>query len=128
MSSVAGKRGVPANTAYCASKFGINGLTKALATEVGRSGVRINNVCPGLTDTEMVRDENLYGRDFMDSVRKHFGPEDLTWERFWKSTVRATNMGRLVDPDEVSDMTLFLLSDSARSISGESFSVDGGSP
>lgn len=128
MSSVAGLRGVPANTAYCASKHGIHGLVKALATEVGYRGVRVNAVCPGLTDTEMVRDEGRYGRDFMDSVRRHRGPDDLTWERYWRSTVRATDMGRLIQPEEVSRATLFLLEDGAGAITGQTLSVDGGMP
>lgn len=128
MSSVAGLRGVPANSAYCASKHGITGLVKAVASEVGRHGIRVNAVCPGLTDTEMVHDESRYGRDFMDSVRRHFGPADLTWERYWKSTVRATNLQQLIDPRQVSDLTLFLLADQNRAITGQSIAVDGGMP
>ncbi|WP_236700415.1 SDR family NAD(P)-dependent oxidoreductase [Allosalinactinospora lopnorensis] len=128
VSSVAGKRGVPANTAYSASKFGLNGLIKSLAIELGPSDVRVNAVCPGLTNTQMLHNEDLYGRDFMDSIRTHFGPPDLTWPRFWKSAVRNTDLQRLIEPEEVADLTAFLLSDAARSITGESMSVDGGSP
>ncbi|MEK8145555.1 SDR family NAD(P)-dependent oxidoreductase [Streptomyces sp. M10(2022)] len=51
VSSIAGKRGLPANTSYCASKFGLNGMTQALASELGAFGVRVNAVCPGLTDS-----------------------------------------------------------------------------
>ncbi|WP_209440823.1 SDR family NAD(P)-dependent oxidoreductase [Amycolatopsis thermoflava] len=128
VSSAAGKRGVPANTAYSASKWGLNGLVRSLALEVGPAHVRVNAVCPGFTDTEMVRDESLFGGDFMDSVRRHAGPPDLTWERYWRSTVKQTALRRLIDAEEVAEMTAFLLSDHARSITGQSYSIDGGLP
>lgn len=51
ISSIAGKRGSANNSAYCASKFGMNGLTQALAKEVGARGVRVNALCPVLIPT-----------------------------------------------------------------------------
>ncbi|MEU3269560.1 SDR family oxidoreductase [Saccharomonospora sp. NPDC006951] len=128
ISSAAGKRGVPANTAYAASKWGINGLVRSLALETGPSGVRVNAICPAFTDTDMVSDESLYGKDFMDSVRRNAGPADLTWERYWRSTVRASALKHLIEPGEIAELTAFLLSGAARSITGESFSIDCGTP
>lgn len=68
--------------------------------------MRVNAVCPGFTDTEMVRDESLFGGDFMDSVRRHSGTPDLTWECYRRSTVKQTALRRLIDAEEVVEMTV----------------------
>lgn len=56
VSSLAGKRGSANNTAYCAAKFGVNGLTQSLAKELGPRGIRVNAVCPVYVDTAGVRE------------------------------------------------------------------------
>jgi len=127
ISSVAGTRGLPSNTAYCASKFGLNGLAKALAAEVGPFGVRVNAVCPGLTDTQLLLREDAYGQDFMDSLRRHHGPPDLTWARYVNRAVRNTAIRRLVRPEEVAWLTVFLLSDLSSGMTGQTIGIDGGS-
>jgi NAD(P)-dependent dehydrogenase (short-subunit alcohol dehydrogenase family) len=59
VSSLAGKRGSEKNTAYCAAKFGVNGLTQSLAKELGPRGIRVNAVCPVYVDTDGVREALL---------------------------------------------------------------------
>ena len=126
ISSIAGKRGLPANTAYCASKFGINGLTQALAAELGPFGVRVNAVCPGLTRSPGTTDPERYGDDFMASLGRHHGPADLDWSRYVRSAVRSTALRRLVEPREVANQVSFLLSDLSDGITGQIIGVDAG--
>ncbi|MEE1942795.1 SDR family NAD(P)-dependent oxidoreductase [Streptomyces sp. TRM 70361] len=126
LSSTAGKRGLSSNTAYCAAKSGIIGFMRALAQELGPFGVRVNSVCPGLTDTPAVHDEDRYGRDFMASLRRHHGPADLTWERYVRRSVRGTALGRLLLVPEVTQQILCLLSDLSSGVTGSAVDVDAG--
>ncbi|WP_245641150.1 SDR family NAD(P)-dependent oxidoreductase [Streptomyces megasporus] len=126
VSSIAGKRGLPANTAYCASKFGLNGLTQALAAELGVFNIRVNAVCPGLTDSPAATDGGRYGDAFMASLARHHGPADLTWERYLRRAVRSTVLRRLVRPEEVATQVLYLLSDMSGGMTGQAVNVDAG--
>ncbi len=126
VSSIAGKRGLPANTSYCASKFGSNGMTQALASELGAFGVRVNAVCPGLTDSPAATDGGRYGDAFMAAIAKHHGPPDLTWERYLKRAVNSTILRRLVRPEEIAAQVLFLLSDLSGGMTGQAVNVDAG--
>ncbi|MFJ9688119.1 SDR family NAD(P)-dependent oxidoreductase [Streptomyces bacillaris] len=126
VSSIAGKRGLPANTSYCASKFGLNGMTQALASELGAFGVRVNAVCPGLTDSPAATDGERYGDPFMAAIAKHHGPPDLTWERYLKRAVNSTILRRLVRPEEIAAQVLFLLSDLSGGMTGQAVNVDAG--
>lgn len=127
MSSVAGRRALPANTAYCAARFGLRGLTEALALEAGPAGVRVNALAPGLTRAPSVTDESLYGGQFMASLRKHHGPESLTWERYLRSAVASTALRKMVEPDEVAQAALFLLGPASSAMTGHVLDVDAGS-
>ncbi|MCZ6711786.1 MAG: SDR family oxidoreductase, partial [Gammaproteobacteria bacterium] len=85
ISSVEGKMGVPAMGAYTASKHGVNGLTKAVAAEVGRSGVTVNAICPGLILTEAVTGggpalAETLGMTFDEMVNDVFKAKTLTGE------------------------------------------------
>lgn len=126
VSSIAGKRGLPANTAYCAAKFGLNGLTQALAAELGPFNIRVNAVCPGLTDSPAATDGGRYGDAFMASLARHHGPADLTWERYLRSAIRTTILRRLVRPEEVARQVLFLLSGLSDGMTGQAVNVDAG--
>jgi 3-oxoacyl-[acyl-carrier protein] reductase len=105
MSSVSGECGVSGQTNYCASKAGIIGFTRALAKEVGKTGVRAVCVAPGYIETDMTAKMN----------EKHV--EEI------KKMIPA---GRLGSPSEVADLVSFLISDKAGYITGQVFTIDGG--
>lgn len=106
-SSGAGLVGVAGLGHYAAAKHGVLGLTKSAAIEHARTGVRINAVCPGTTDTPMIR-------AFMDD-----NPGAA------KFIVNSVGRGSLGAPDEVAQAAVWLASDRASFVSGESLVVDG---
>jgi len=113
MASSAGVIGTPRMPAYTASKHGVIGLTKTAAGEVGRQGIRINAVCPGPTDTRMIR-----------SIESMINPGDPESVRgTYKSAIPT---GRYSTPDEIANVVLFLLSDLASSVTAAHYIVDGG--
>ncbi len=104
-SSVVGLYGNIGQTNYAASKFGVIGLTKTWAKELGPKGVRVNAVAPGFIETEM-----------LDSV------PDKVLDKMSKKTP----LGRLGKPEDIAMAYLFLASDEAKYINGLIMSVDGG--
>lgn len=119
-SSMAGKVGVPNAAHYCAAKWGVIGLVKSLAREVGGSGITVNAVCPTGVDTAMIQNEATY-RLFAP------GAERPTREDA-EPAFRAMNVIPVpwVEPSDVSDAMAFLCSDEARYITGETISVAAG--
>jgi NAD(P)-dependent dehydrogenase (short-subunit alcohol dehydrogenase family) len=109
LASGAGVIAVPGLAAYCASKHGVLGLTKTAAVENARSGVRVNAVLPGSTDTPMLQAAMS---------------RDPKLRRLIETTSPA---GRLGLPHEVAEAVVWLCSDRASFVSGESMLVDGGS-
>jgi NAD(P)-dependent dehydrogenase (short-subunit alcohol dehydrogenase family) len=108
MGSVAGLRATPYNAAYCASKGGVIMLTKSMALELARAGVRVNAVCPASVDTPFLRNFEL--------------PEDADMALLTRA---ASPMRRLIDPDEVAGAVAYLASDDAATISGTTLVIDG---
>jgi NAD(P)-dependent dehydrogenase (short-subunit alcohol dehydrogenase family) len=106
-SSGAGLVGVAGLAHYAAAKHGVLGLTKSAALEHARSGVRINAICPGTTDTPMIRS---------------FISGDPGIERF---IANSTGRGTMGSPDEVAQAAVWLCSDRASFVNGESLVVDG---
>ena len=116
VSSVAAKIGYPNRSPYAASKWAVLGLTASLAREVGAEGIRVNAILPGA-----VRGER------MDAVISHYaGANRITEQQAWRHYLSHPATERLVEPQEVARMMLYLGSDSARSITGQFISVDGG--
>jgi len=112
MASIAGLRGFSSHTAYGAAKGGVVQLTKALAVESARKGVRVNCVCPATIDTPMLD---------KDAGRKV--PDKAT---FMQMAAKGCPMGRIGRPEEVAAAILFLASDEASYITGVALPVDGG--
>jgi len=108
MGSVAGLRATPYNAAYCASKGGVVMLTKSMAIELARSGVRVNAVCPASVDTPFLRNFTI--------------PEGADMSLFARA---ASPMGRVIDPAEVAAAVAYLASDDARTVSGTTLVIDG---
>lgn len=100
--SIAGLVGFPALTAYCASKGGIIALTRQLALDLAKKGIRVNCICPGAIDTPMTK--------------------GVTEEQI----KQMVPLGRIGKPEEVANLALFLASDASSYITGSIIVIDGG--
>jgi 3-oxoacyl-[acyl-carrier protein] reductase/meso-butanediol dehydrogenase/(S,S)-butanediol dehydrogenase/diacetyl reductase len=118
VSSLAGKRGSTNNSVYCASKFGVNGITQALAKELGPRGIRVNAVCPVYVRTEGVL-EALAEDDAPPSGKD----VDTYLADFTKLN---SALGTLPTADQVASVCLFLASPAASAITGQCINVDCG--
>jgi NAD(P)-dependent dehydrogenase (short-subunit alcohol dehydrogenase family) len=107
-SSYAGLVAVPWLSGYVATKHAVIGLTKTAATEFGHKGVRVNAVCPGSTDTQMIQDYHQ-GDPALIEAMKAVSP-----------------MRRLAEPSEIAAAVIWLCSDQASFVNGHALSVDGG--
>lgn len=117
MSSMAGKRGSAANAAYCATKFGMNGLTQSLAKELGPRGIRVNAICPVLVRTE----------GLMDALADTSSPAGGDPEGFLDAfRIGQSALKRLPTPEEVANYAVWLASDAASAMTGQCVNVDCG--
>lgn len=117
MSSLMGLKGQPMRTAYCATKFALIGMTEALAQEVGSAGVRVNALCPGAVNGELMqrvltRRAEAEGRPVEEIVAASY--TDVAALRRW------------VEPKEVAYAALFLASDAGSAITGDRMKIDAG--
>ena len=116
VSSTAGLRGYAYCTAYCAAKHGLVGFTRALALEVAKTGITANAVCPGFTDTGVVRD----------AVRA-ISEQSARSESEARQTLISFNpQQRFVQPEEVANAVLWLCLPGSESVTGQSLAVAGG--
>jgi NAD(P)-dependent dehydrogenase (short-subunit alcohol dehydrogenase family) len=116
LSSVLGKFGVPGYTAYCASKHGVVGYTRALALEVAARKITVNALCPGWVDTEMARAGIEEG-----AARDGIAPAE-----FRARAEERVPLGRFITPQEVARLALFLASETGAGITGQAINIDGG--
>ena len=115
--SMGGKQGnVPYLADYIASKFGVVGLTQAMAYELAEHGIIVNSICPGYVATPMQERELEW-----EASLRGTSPEAV--KQMW---VDATPLGRLEQPEDIAKSVAFLVSDDARFITGEALSVNGG--
>ncbi len=116
MGSIAGKISYPQRTPYASAKWALIGLTLTLAEEAGRYGIRVNCLCPGPVEGELI-DEVIAAR-----ARAANLPVEVVRQRF----VGLTMLKRLVRVEDVAATALFLASDAAASITGQALEVSGG--
>jgi NAD(P)-dependent dehydrogenase (short-subunit alcohol dehydrogenase family) len=116
ISSVEGKHGKPGIPAYVVGKHAMNGLTKAVAKEVGTTGVTCNAICPGLVMTEILQ---ATGPDSAKAM-------GLTYEQMINQFAEETALKRITTPEEVAAVAVLLASDMGGGITGALYSVDGG--
>ena len=117
ISSIAGKRGSSNNSAYCSSKFGVNGLTQSLAKELGPRGIRVNAICPVLIKTE----------GLSEALLEKFSPAKSDPDKFIDDFARDNAaLKRLPTGAEVGNMAVFLASDNSSAITGQCINVDCG--
>lgn len=107
-----GLQGGERAAAYCASKGGIVLLTKAMAKDHGRDGLRVNAVCPGDVDTPMLAAEAE--------------SQGVELERYLEAAAAESPNGRVATPEEVASLVLFLAGDGATHINGAAIPIDGG--
>ncbi len=116
VASTAGLTGYGYVAAYCAAKHGVVGLTRALALEVAKKGITVNAVCPGYTETDILRD----------SIANVTAKTGRSPEEARAGFAAGNPQGRIVDPEEVADTVRWLCGAGAASIHGQSIAVCGG--
>jgi NAD(P)-dependent dehydrogenase (short-subunit alcohol dehydrogenase family) len=117
VASVAGLKGAPYVSAYCASKHGVIGLTRALALETATKGITVNAVCPGYTDNTAM------ARTAMANIVQKTG---RTPEQAEAALVQKNPQGRLIRPEEVAATVLWLCAPGAEAITGQAIAIAGG--
>ncbi len=114
VASTAGLKGYGYIAAYCAAKHGVIGMTRALALEYADKGITVNAVCPGYTDTDIARD----------AIDKSVATTGRSPEQAMAEIVNSTPPGRLVQPEEVADVVMWLCRQP--SMNGQAIAIAGG--
>ena len=118
ISSVSGKFGEPFSSAYNASKFALIGFTQAISQEVARNNITVNAICPGWVETKMAED--------ILKDEKFASLHGIPIHELKETSIQAVPIGRYVHPKEVGYLALYLASDYASAITGQSINICGG--
>ena len=114
-SSTSGLYGTPFRAPYVAAKWGVIGLMKTVAMELGPHGIRANAICPG----------SVNGPRIDRVIDAEAAAKGMTPDAVRQGYAAGTALKRLSDPEDVAGMALFLASDAARMVSGQALAVDG---
>jgi NAD(P)-dependent dehydrogenase (short-subunit alcohol dehydrogenase family) len=117
VASVGGKVGFRYTAAYCASKHGVIGMMRSLAHEIAETGVTVNAVCPGWTESDMAKNavDNIASKTGMKAADAERTLADMSPQR------------RLMTAEEVAETICYLCSDAAAGVHGQAWNIDGGS-
>jgi ketoreductase len=116
VSSVLGRFGVPGYTAYCASKHGVLGFTRALALELVPRRITVNAVCPGWVETELA----ILG------MQQGAVATGQTFGQFREQALDSVPIKRIIQPEEVAELVRFLASPTTSAITGQTYNICGG--
>ena len=116
IASTAGLKGYAYVSAYCAAKHAVVGLVRSLSIETARTGVTVNAVCPGYTDTDLTEA----------SLERIVARTGRSRDAALHEILRQNPLGRLIRPDEVADAVLWLCGAKAGAVTGQAIAVAGG--
>jgi ketoreductase len=116
ISSVLGRFGVPGYAAYCTAKHGVIGFTRAVALELASRGITANAICPGWVSTEMA----------WKGMRDTAASQGITFEAFRDQAMAGVPIGRIIEPDEVAALAVYIASDAAAAMTGQAVNLCGG--
>jgi 3-hydroxybutyrate dehydrogenase len=116
VASTAGQIGYAYVAAYCAAKHGVIGMTRSLALEVATRGITVNAVCPGYTETELLKQ----------SIGKIVAQTARSEDEAREALLRSNPQRRFVTPEQVANSVLWLCSPGSESITGQTISISGG--
>jgi len=116
VASTAGKWGTPNQSAYNVSKHAVIGLTRCLALELAPHQIRVNAICPWVVDTDMATG----------FIAEHAKVAGLSLEQTTNNFLNSVPLKRFIQPEEVATLAVFLASDEASYVNGQSWAIDGG--
>jgi NAD(P)-dependent dehydrogenase (short-subunit alcohol dehydrogenase family) len=116
LSSVLGRFGVSGYAAYCAAKHGVIGFTRALALELAPREITVNALCPGWVETDMADQ----------GIRETASALGISPEEFREQAIAGVPLKRFLDPSEIAKLALYLTSEEASGITGQTYNICGG--